>query len=95
MSSAIEPKNEAPEIVQQENKDELGPEKREYEDQPVKVLGNEDAYDGERYEHSMGTWAAAKAQPWACFWAFIFCFTIVSLPVLCLPHSGYTKHSSN
>lgn len=37
-----------------------------------------DAYAGENYEHSMGLWAAVKAHPMACMWAFIFCFTIVS-----------------
>ncbi|KAL2817195.1 general substrate transporter [Aspergillus granulosus] len=36
-----------------------------------------DAVDGENYEHQMGVWEAAKKYPWACFWAFIMCFTIV------------------
>jgi SP family general alpha glucoside:H+ symporter-like MFS transporter len=39
-----------------------------------------DAVDGENREHEMGMWAAAKSHPWACLWAFIMCFTIVSLP---------------
>jgi SP family general alpha glucoside:H+ symporter-like MFS transporter len=45
------------------------------------VLVNPDlmssAYDGENREHDMGTWEAVKLHPKACFWAFIFCFTIV------------------
>jgi SP family general alpha glucoside:H+ symporter-like MFS transporter len=39
-----------------------------------------DAVDGENREHEMGMWAAVKSHPWACLWAFIMCFTIVSLP---------------
>ncbi|KAL4892281.1 general substrate transporter [Aspergillus ambiguus] len=35
------------------------------------------AFDGENHEHEMGVWEAAKQHPWACFWAFIMCFTIV------------------
>jgi SP family general alpha glucoside:H+ symporter-like MFS transporter len=35
------------------------------------------AYDAEIREHEMGVWQAAKLHPMACFWAFIFCFTIV------------------
>ena len=38
-----------------------------------------DAVDGENREHEMGMLAAIKQYPWACFWAFIMCFTIVSL----------------
>ncbi|CAI7636538.1 unnamed protein product [Penicillium bialowiezense] len=45
------------------------------------VLGNQDlmndAFDGENEEHEEGVWAAFKKHPWACFWAFIMCFTIV------------------
>jgi SP family general alpha glucoside:H+ symporter-like MFS transporter len=37
------------------------------------------AYDGENREHEMGAWEAVKLHPMACFWAFIFCFTIVRL----------------
>ncbi|RKK66747.1 hypothetical protein BFJ69_g15123 [Fusarium oxysporum] len=36
-----------------------------------------DAFDAEQREHEQGVWAAAKAHPWACFWAFTMCFTIV------------------
>jgi SP family general alpha glucoside:H+ symporter-like MFS transporter len=35
------------------------------------------AYEGENREHAMGAWEAVKLHPMACFWAFIFCFTIV------------------
>jgi SP family general alpha glucoside:H+ symporter-like MFS transporter len=48
----------------------------------AEVLANRDlmndAFDGETQEHEEGVWASAKAHPWACFWAFIMCFTIVS-----------------
>lgn len=37
-----------------------------------------DAFDGENREHEMGVWEAVQTYPWACFWAFIMCFTIVS-----------------
>lgn len=37
------------------------------------------AIEGENREHQMGVWEAAKTYPWACFWAFTMCFTIVSL----------------
>lgn len=46
-----------------------------------------DAFDGENREHEMGVWEAVQTYPWACFWAFIMCFTIVSA-VLALPR-GY------
>ncbi|KAJ5762026.1 uncharacterized protein N7511_005408 [Penicillium nucicola] len=36
-----------------------------------------DALDGENREHEMGVWAAVQKHPWACFWAFTMCFTIV------------------
>ncbi|KAJ5366655.1 hypothetical protein N7541_000596 [Penicillium brevicompactum] len=45
------------------------------------VLGNQDmmndAFDGENEEHEEGVWAAFRKHPWACFWAFVMCFTIV------------------
>ncbi|KAH6956174.1 general substrate transporter [Fusarium avenaceum] len=45
------------------------------------VLANSDlmndAFEAEHLEHQQGVWAAAKAHPWACFWAFTMCFTIV------------------
>ena len=37
-----------------------------------------DAYDGENREHEEGMWSSVKSHPWACFWSFIMCFTIVS-----------------
>lgn len=36
------------------------------------------SYEAENREHEMGLWEAVKDHPMACFWAFIFCFTIVS-----------------
>lgn len=42
-----------------------------------------DAFEGENREHEMGMWEAAKQHPMACFWAFTFCFTIVSSQLLC------------
>jgi hypothetical protein len=36
------------------------------------------AFDAENREHEMGVMEAVKMHPMACFWAFIFCFTIVS-----------------
>jgi MFS transporter, SP family, general alpha glucoside:H+ symporter len=49
--------------------------------QNSELLVNQDllssAYDGENREHAMGVWEAVKLHPMACFWAFIFCFTIV------------------
>ena len=38
-----------------------------------------DAFQGEAREHEMGVWEAVKEYPMACFWAFLFCFTIVCL----------------
>ncbi|CAK3867816.1 maltose permease [Lecanosticta acicola] len=35
------------------------------------------AFEAETKEHQQGVWEAAKSHPMACFWAFIFCFTIV------------------
>lgn len=35
------------------------------------------AYEAENREHEMALWEAIKTYPWACFWAFIMCFTIV------------------
>ena len=37
----------------------------------------ENAFHAENREHEMTLWEAAKDHPVACFWAFIFCFTIV------------------
>ncbi len=45
-----------------------------------------DAVDGENREHQEGLWASVKSHPWACLWAFIMCFTIVSLHSTQYPH---------
>lgn len=51
----------------------------------AEVLDNKelmtDAQIAEAREHEMTLWEAVKDHPMACFWAFIFCFTIVSLLV--------------
>lgn len=44
------------------------------------------AYEAENREHEQGVWDAVKQQPMACFWAFIFSFTIVS-PAIPRPFS--------
>jgi MFS transporter, SP family, general alpha glucoside:H+ symporter len=36
-----------------------------------------EAFAGENREHEQGIWQATKDHPMACFWAFIFAFTIV------------------
>jgi SP family general alpha glucoside:H+ symporter-like MFS transporter len=41
-----------------------------------------DAQNAENREHDMTIWEAVKDHPMACFWAFIFCFTIVSSSAL-------------
>jgi MFS transporter, SP family, general alpha glucoside:H+ symporter len=65
-----------------------------------KILANQDlmadAFDGENHEHEQTVWQAVKAHPWACLWAFIMCFTIVSLSHKSLhgdefPVSGFGK----
>ncbi|RAL09356.1 putative hexose carrier protein [Aspergillus homomorphus CBS 101889] len=59
-------------------KDEL---QNEVDVHHVELKGNSElmreAFDAENREHEMGVWEAAKLHPWACFWAFIMCFTIV------------------
>jgi len=79
MATDIEPKEASAGVAPQnhdtiEEKGGLGS-----DDQHVEVLKNQDAYDGENREHAQGTWEAFKSHPWACFWAFLMCFTIVSL----------------
>lgn len=39
------------------------------------------SYEAETRENEMGVWEAVKDHPMACFWAFIFCFTIVSVNI--------------
>lgn len=50
------------------------------------VLVNQDlmsnAFDGENREHEETLWHAVKTHPMACFWAFVFCFTIVSVDTI-------------
>ncbi|KAL4962744.1 putative MFS maltose transporter [Aspergillus stella-maris] len=58
------------------------PEKVEvHQTEQPEILKNDElmhnAFDGENLEHEMGVWEATKSHPWACFWAFIMCFTIV------------------
>lgn len=36
-----------------------------------------DAFQGENEEHEQSMWQAVKTHKMACFWAFVFCFTIV------------------
>lgn len=81
MASTLEKEHEEANVA---FKDELKVDVRHDE-----VLTNEltmnDAFDGENYEHNQTFWQAVKAHPKACFWAFTFCFTIVSIPVP-VPH---------
>ncbi|KAL5366195.1 general substrate transporter [Aspergillus floccosus] len=57
------------------------PESEKADVQQKEILANpdrlHDAFDGENREHQMGVWEATKQYPWACFWAFVMCFTIV------------------
>ncbi|KAF2641561.1 maltose permease [Massarina eburnea CBS 473.64] len=57
--------------------DEL--EKRNIQQSEILVDANlmSNAYDAENREHAMTVTQAVKTHPMACFWAFIFCFTIV------------------
>lgn len=68
--SDVEPKN-----------DSLHDEKGEIRQSEILDNANllNEAFDGENREHEMGAWEAAKKYPWACFWAFLMCFTIVSV----------------
>lgn len=56
------------------------------------VLGDvelmNEAFQGENAEHEQGLWESAKNHPMACIWAFIFCFTIVSI---LLPTTSYSS----
>lgn len=68
-----------------------------HEKKNSEVLINQDllsnAYDGENREHAMGVWEAVKLHPMACFWAFLFCFTIVRLPFLSVLYSNGKRSS--
>lgn len=61
-----------------EVKEELKEKHVEHSDVLVNPDLMHDAFDGENREHEMGVWEAVKTYPWACFWATIMCFTIVS-----------------
>lgn len=95
-SDSIKPKDDLPEGYQVDvlkPKDEVHqgaevglPEEKEVLADPDLM---NDAFDGENREHEMGLWTAVKSHPWACFWAFIMCFTIVSLiPCIRIRHSS-------
>jgi hypothetical protein len=77
MSSNPDSKHDA---VHQDNIDSTLNEKTIH-NQPA-ILSDKDlmnnAYEAENREHEMGLWEAVKDHPMACFWAFVFCFTIVS-----------------
>jgi len=47
------------------------------------------AEEAENREHDMTLWEAVKDHPAACFWAFVFCFTIAST---IKPHSYTQRH---
>jgi len=60
-----------------------------------------DAQNAETREHEMTLWEAVKDHPMACFWAFVFCFTIVSAgatqvyyieTLLTLPGDGVVRY---
>jgi SP family general alpha glucoside:H+ symporter-like MFS transporter len=74
MSTGIDTKGNAGEVEKHEVKNE-----KHYLNSDL--LADQDllaaAYEGENREHAMGAWEAVKLHPMACFWAFIFCFTIV------------------
>lgn len=63
--------------------DRMDPEIQEKHNHQAEVMTDKDlmtdAQNAENREHEMGLWEAVKDHPMACFWAFIFCFTIVSL----------------
>jgi len=74
MSTGIDTKGDVGEVEKHEVKNEKHYLKSD-------ILADQDllaaAYEGENREHAMGAWEAVKLHPMACFWAFIFCFTIV------------------
>lgn len=82
MSSGI-PSSDEPAPVVERNDDVIQEKRDSVADEHVEHLKNEDAYAGENRQHAMGTWESFKAYPWACFWAFLMCFTIVSDSRLC------------
>lgn len=80
MSDSVEPKKDASQF------DKVDTEIQEKNVHPNEVLSDKDlmtdAFEAEKREHEMGLWEAVKDHPMACFWAFVFCFTIVSLAAL-------------
>ena len=72
-SGIIEPKDEA------YHGEKVDPVERRHSSVFVAQDLLNDAVDGENREHAMGIVEAMKTYPWACLWAFIMCFTIVSL----------------
>lgn len=62
-----------------------------HESEKADILDSPDllneAFDGENREHEEGVWQSAKNHPWACLWAFLMCFTIVSQVPLIRVHS--------
>jgi SP family general alpha glucoside:H+ symporter-like MFS transporter len=75
MSGLAETKHNATHI------DAVGDDIRE-KDYQAEVLEDKDlmtdAQNAENREHDMTMLEAVKNYPMACFWAFVFCFTIVS-----------------
>lgn len=80
--SSIEPTKES--ATQSEHVD-ISDNLKEKDVRHSDVLVNPDlmheAFDGENREHEMGVWEAVQTYPWACFWATLMCFTIVSAAV--------------
>lgn len=78
MSGTVEPKHDATHVEAAVDTDEL--EKHNIHQSEILVDANlmSNAYGAENREHEMGVWDAVKTHPMACFWAFVFCFTIVS-----------------
>lgn len=76
----VEPKHNAAEVEEVGKVDNYAPQQRNIDQSEILVNADlmKDAFDAENREHEMGVWEAVKTHPMACFWAFIFCFTIVS-----------------
>ncbi|KAH8712066.1 maltose permease MAL61 [Phaeosphaeriaceae sp. PMI808] len=76
MSQPVDEKHDASNIANSDT--EVQKEKHIHQ---TEILGDKDlmsnAFEAENREHEQGLWEAAKDHPMACFWAFVFCFTIV------------------
>lgn len=85
MSSAeVEPKHDSFGVDDHHTIENEGDLKKDHKDVlHHEVLGDSElmneAFQGENTEHEQGPWESAKNHPMACVWAFIFCFTIVSI----------------